>query len=352
MSDADTDKGTALAPLGDLQLDLFGIAEGPKANDRYSNSIELWDALPKHLWGNKREFHDLKISEIVRSCTLRNVEYKVVVKPALITKDGKSSLIYPGPREEFVEDALRKLAVNGNSTMVKENAGVVFTLYQLRNELKSMNHTYSIEEIKEAIQVCGGAKIECYTDTGGDKSSMGSSFFPLVALTTRGEDVVTTKGKNTKCLVVFHPMVTRSILELSFRKYNYSLGMRINNSLARFIYKRMSHYWIQASDDQPYTPSLVSFLKQSPRGLTERMPDNVRAMKTALDDLIKHEVVSHYDAEQLLQGRKIIDIRYRIYPHANFVKMAMAANKQKSLNHIEHSKGLLVGSRKGKGPKA
>ncbi|MCV5513821.1 plasmid replication protein, partial [Escherichia coli] len=81
-----------------------------------------------------------------------------------------------------------------------------------------------------------------------------------------------------------------SIMNLSFRQYNYKIGMQIRSPLARYIYKRMSHYWTQASPDSPYTPSLISFLTQSPRELSPRMPENVRAMKLALEALIKQEV--------------------------------------------------------------
>ncbi len=115
--------------------------------------------------------------------------------------------------------------------------------------------------------------------------------------------------------------------------------MQIRSPLARYIYKRMSHYWTQASPDSPYTPSLISFLTQSPRELSPRMPENVRAMKLALEALIKQEVISDYDANQIKDGRRVIDVRYVIRPHENFVKQVMASNKRKQqteLRAIKH----------------
>lgn len=308
------------------QLSLFEIIESHTADDRYSNTIELYDALPKYNWAKQREFHDLKDAQIVRHCTLKGQTYRVAIKPAIIEKDGVNTLIYPGQREEFVEDALRKFAVAGQSTLLNDQAGVVFTLYQLQQELMRTGHTYNLNEIKESIQVCRGATLECSTNDG--ETLVSSSFFPVIGLTTLRD--YKNKGGDAKCFVTFNPLVTKSIFALSFRKYNYSLGMRINSPLARFFYKRMSHYWTQASTSMPYTPSLVSFLSQSPRGLSDRMAENVRAMKNALDVLIENKVVSGYDTEVIKNGRAIVDVRYTIRPHENFINLMMSANKDKN----------------------
>lgn len=306
------------------QFDLFGIGDSNGPEHRYSNTIELYDALPKYNWSPQREFHDLKDAQITRTARLRGQEYKIIIKPAILNKKGKSVLIYPGTREEVVEDVLRKFAVSGQGQMREDNAGVMFTLSQLRNELKAMNHAYDIAEIKEAIMVCRGATIECYGDD--DQTLISSNFFPLVGLTTRQKYLNGASDNDARCYVMFNPMVTKSILDLSFRQYDYKLGMEIPSPLARFIYKRMSHYWTQASLSNPYTPALVSFLSQSPRGLSDDMYSNTRAMNNALKVLIKHKVVSRYDEDIQRVKRKVIDIRYKIYPHEDFVKMVKSAN--------------------------
>jgi len=305
------------------QLDLFEIFDtNQRPQNRYSNTIELYDALPKYNWAQRREYHDLEQAEIVRSCTIRNHEYKVVVKPAILKKRGKNILVYPGTREEVVEDALRKLAVSGQGQLIEDNAGVSFTLGQLRNELRMMGHTFDISEIKEAIMVCRGAVIECYGDSG--ETLISSNFFPMIGLTSREKYVA--EKDDARCYVMFNPLVTKSIMDLTFRQYNYKLGMELPSPLARFMYKRMSHYWTQASDMKPYTPSLVSFLRQSPRGLSEDMYSNTRAMANALKVLIKHKVVSDYKEDVIKDGRKTVDVRYVIRPHEDFVKMVKAAN--------------------------
>jgi len=299
----------------------FSLFEMLDADGRLSNTIELYDSLPKYVWGGKREHTDLQQAEVTRPCRIRGRDYSVTIKPAIIKKGRTNVLIYPGIREEVVEDALRKFATAGQGQMVQSNAVVSFTISQLQAELKSMGHTYSPNEIKEAINVCRGATIECSTDAG--ETVISSSFFPTVGLTTRADYLA---KKDARCFVQFNPLVSKSIIELSFRQYDYRLGMELPSPLARYIYKRMSHYWVQASEKNPYTPSLVSFLSQSPRGLSEDMYTNTRAMANALDLLVKRNVIKTYDFETLRKGKKVLDVRYRIYPHEEFIANAKHAN--------------------------
>lgn len=303
------------------QIDLFEIVETPGSDRSLSNTIELYDALPKYNWAQKREHTSMDEAEFTRVCTVRKVEYRIVVKPAILNKRGKNVLVYPGNREEVVEDALRKFAVAGQGQMLNNDAGVTFSLSQLKAELQSMGHTYDLNEIKEAIMVCRGATLEVYGDSG--QTLISSAFFPVVGLTNRRGYL---ENSDARCYVAFNPLVTKSILSLTFRQFDYRLAMTINSPLARYMYKRMSHYWIQASAANPYTPSLVSFLTQSPRGLSEDMYTNTRAMTNALKALIKAKVISEYTEQIVKDGRKIVDVRYHILPHEEFIKMVKAAN--------------------------
>lgn len=307
------------------QLTLFEIFDqNGKPQDRLSNTVEIYDALPKYHWSGKRVSTDIESSEIIRFATIRGVQYKIAISPALIGSGKNRVLMYPGEREEVVEDALRKMAVSGSGQFVEKNAGVKFTLGQLRDELKTMGHTYALKELREAILVCRGSIIDCYSADG--ETLVSGALFPMVALTSRSQYL--SEKSDARCFVMFNPLVTKSIMDLSFRQYNYKLGMAINSPLARFIYKRMSHYWVQASHMAPYTPSLIAFLQQSPRGVSESIYTNIRAMKHALDLLIKHHVISEYTAEEIRDKRKIVDVRYVIRPHEDFVKAAKAANYQ------------------------
>lgn len=325
----------------EAQLDLFMLLDlRSKDREDYSNTIELYDAIPKYFWG-KREHKDLQNATITRQCTIRGREMMVKIHPAIIEKDdGSNVLIYPGEREELVEDALRKIAVSGQSAYVKGKAGVNFTLYQLRQELSRMGHTLSFNEILEALKVCRGAILQCQTPDG--QSIINSSFFGLLGVTTKSD--IQKHGRDAKCYVQFNPLVNESIINLTFRQYNYQISMDIRSALARFLYKRMAQYWSQADDKNPYTPSLISFLSQSPRGFIGRnMKTELRAMRSALDTLIKHEVVEHYTEDKVLAGKqKTIDAQYIIYPHPKFITEVIRANKRKSVLRTRQVKQELL----------
>lgn len=311
----------------DEQLDLFAILDPySRPQDVFSNSIELYDSLPKYVWEG-REIKSVEKATLTRECTIRGKRIIVKIKPAVIERGDKSILIYPGEREELVEDALRKIAVNGQIISVNGKAGVSFTLYELRKELKRTGHTFSLDEIKEALFVCRGAVLECYSDDGS--SVINSSYFGLMGLTTEEEFKT---GKRTKCFVQFNPLVNDSIMNLTFRKYNYRVAMGIRSPLARFMYKRMAQYWSQASPENPYTPNVVSFLHQSPRGLSSSMYENLRAMRNAIKVLANQNVVlEEYEEEKVLEGKqKIRDVRYKIFPHPDFIRDVISANQEKN----------------------
>lgn len=315
----------------DQQLDFFKIFEPARRGiHEYSNTVDVYDALPKYVWSAKREHEDLKNATITRKCTIAGSTFTVKLKPAIIEKEGRSVLIYPGHREEVVEDALRKIAVSGKGVQVNKLAGVSFTLYELMKELERVGHTYGLNEIKEALLVNRGAIIECHSQDG--KSLVNSNYFGALAMTTRDDLAEAENRKDARCYVQFNQLVNDSIMNLTFRQYNYQIGMDLRSPFARFIYKRMSQYWVQASPSHPYTPSLISFLEQSPRGVSERMAENLRAMRGALDMLKKHEVVSEYIEEKVLQGKqKVLDAYYTIYPHPSFVKEVIKANHRRKV---------------------
>lgn len=305
------------------QLDLFKIIDPNRSGKNLSNTIELYDALPKFVWDKKTKITtQLQDSIQTKHCVVRGKPIDVRIKPALIEdkSSGKTVLIYPGVREELIEEALRKLAAHGKSKLINEKAGVIFTLYELQQELMSMGKSYSITEIKEGINVCKSSVLEIISQKN---EVISSTFFPVVGLVDRDAYLA---ESDAKCIVQFHPLVNDSIMNYTYRVYDYKKSMEINSNLGRFLFKKMSHYWVQASPTNPYTPSLLSFLNQTSRGASETMSENIRAMKNALDSLITNNIIDRYEENRVKDGRKIIDIHYKIYPHEEFIMQAKRSN--------------------------
>lgn len=311
------------------QMALFHL---PGVIDKnHSNLIDVYDALDKYSYGRSKKVK--KIDEASRKTVafINKAEIHAVIRAANMTDSkGKTYLVYPGEREERVEEALRKLAVNGDGVFIDGSAGVTFTLYSLQKELKNNGHYYTIPDIKDAILVNRRASL---TVTTADNSAIvDSGFFEAVGLVDRKDYESNSKAR---CYVRFNALVTESILRLTYRRYDYSRSMRISSSLARYIFKRMSLYFTQAATNVPYTPSLISFLKQSPRHISERMAENIRAMNTALDALKKADVISHWEEERIKEGRKIVDVRYKIYAHETFIQQQKAGGKVKNLRKVK-----------------
>jgi hypothetical protein len=309
-----------------VQLSLFEIVH-PSEKD-YSNTVELYDFIPKYVWGRVERIQEKFLEPIEREFDCRGQTYHVRIAPARIKdSDGVSRDFFPGKREELVEDALRKIATAGQGIFLDNEAGVTFTLYQLQQELKRTGHSYSITQIKEALMVCVGTNLQL-TDTSG-KDVLASSIFDTIGLQTR-EDWEG-QGEKTKAFVRFNALVTISIRNRTFRQFNYEISMGYQNVISRQLHKRMSHHFTQAIFAQPFTILLSTVIRDF--GLTpyEKLSHNLRDVEVALKEMVEKNVLFDYKLEKIIdekRSNKIGDVRLALFPHPNFVSEVINANKK------------------------
>lgn len=91
----------------------------------YSNTIELYDFIPKYHWGRVQRINGQFLKSLVRRFQCRGQNYKVKIQPArIIDKDSTEKEYYPSQREELVEDALRKFVCEGQGIFLNRS-GVV-----------------------------------------------------------------------------------------------------------------------------------------------------------------------------------------------------------------------------------
>jgi hypothetical protein len=114
--------------------------------ERYSNTIELFDAVPKY-FSNHKIMASLREGGKYLPVLKRDFEHKgdtyiLHIRPArLLYPNGAEMEHYPSPREELVEEALRKIASDRvKGVYLDDGAGVQFTLYGLKKELKERGH--------------------------------------------------------------------------------------------------------------------------------------------------------------------------------------------------------------------
>lgn len=319
------------------QLKFFELTKPEQK--QYSNTIELYDAIPKYYWG-KQDADVQNIKAIKRTFVHFNEEYKVTIQPAIIeNKNGEFQTVYPGKREELIEDVLRKIASEGDGVFLdsgneKPSASVLFTLYQVQQELKKQGHTHSIVQIKESIQICGQANIKLETLDG--KSLLISNFFETVGLQTK--DDWNEHGNKTKGFIKFNSLVTKSIVQKTFRLINYKKFMSYTSVTAKWLHKRLSHNYIQASSGDPYNINLSTILRDSGIKRQGLLGGNIRDVKDALEEMVEKEVIEKYSILKVFEKRKVIDAKFTIWPNSSFINEMKYANKRHKEMREEENK--------------
>lgn len=311
-----------------LQLTLFELL---LPNEKpYSNTIELYDFIPKYHWGKVERVNGTFLKSLDREFECRGKRYSVTVQPAsLKDKSGEEKYYYPSKREELVEDALRKFAVEGQGLFLDDAAGVTFTLHQLQQELMLNGHSYSKDQIKDALLVCAKTNITVTSDDGN--TILVSGLFETLGLQTR-EDWLG-KGQKSKAFVRFNPLVTQGIKARRFRMFNYETSMSYKNVVARQLHKRMSHHYIQASIAQPYSINLTTIIRDFGLTAYERLSHNLRDIELALAEMKEKYVILDYKVDKTLdseQHNKMIEAKITITPHPEFVGDIIQGNKQQA----------------------
>jgi hypothetical protein len=330
--DVGTGKVITLTKTQPVQLTLFGEFLPPSARDGYSNTIELYDAIPKYFSSKKRMAEmrrdGIFLKSLKRRFRHRDEYYDLIIKPArLMDKEGAEKECYPSHQEELVEEALKKIACDRlNGVFLNDTAGVQFTLYELDAELKAQGHAMKWRDLITSLEICRGAGIEVIGPNG--KVEVKSSIFPVVALVNKAE--WRKDPKQVRCYVQFNPMVTYSINKLAFRQFDYATYMKLKNHLARWLFKHLSHHYTQADWDTPYTTMHSTIVGNSYLVNNAQRRDQVRYVRQALDELIgKANVVSHYQSQVITGHRKKIeDVKYIISPTISFINQAKRANKR------------------------
>ena len=300
----------------------------PKLEKQYSNTIELYDAIPKYFWGrvsSQERIGGRFLNILKREFEFRNRAFTVKISPArMIDKRGIEKDYYPGKREELIEDALRKMACDGKGLFLDDQAAVIFSLNQLQKELKVMGHTYSISQIKDAIFIC--QKTNIMLESADGETTVSFQIFETIGLRTWNDWKQT--GKKTKCFVRFNTLVTKSIKNGTFRQLNYRECMTYKKNLSRWLHKRMSHLFRQASWKEPYSIMLTTIIRDSGMKRYEQLKDNLSEVRKVCNEMVQKNVLSDFKEDRRYCGRKIIDVKFILRPGYSFIRDMIRANKR------------------------
>lgn len=310
---------------------------------RYSNVIDLYDAAPKYFSSAKQMDAMRKdgtyLPTLERTFKHRNPitgtydDYILEIRPARIKRNNKEIECYPSEREEIIEEALRKLAVNNlKGFYFDKNAGIEFTLYELRNELKRMKHEMRLDTIIESLTVCNRANISI--KTADKKSLLTFAIFPTLLISNRSDWL--SDPKNTKCYVQFNNLVTMGIDSLSYRQHDYIKWMSYKKQLTRWLHKKIYYNYINAAVGQNYSLLASSIIRDSNLVNNKQLRDKFKAIEQSLQELKNNDTICDFNKHLVKQEKKIIDIKYELIPSFRLIADMKNSNKRNSQIGEQH----------------
>jgi hypothetical protein len=330
MSKKEKPKYSDFTESNDTQLSLFPLLQNDR--DDYSHTIELYDFIPKYLFGKPKRISGMFLKSIEREFICRKRRYILKMKPArIVNKKGEERDVYPGKREEMVEDALRKMAADGRSAkavFLNGQLSVVFSRKALQNELKENGHTYDYDQLEEAIVTLFGVSIEI---NDAENEETRAAFHPIEAYGFKGHD-----GEDVT-FVKFSPLVTESIQNNTFRLVNYKQLMSYSSTIARHLHKRMSHNFTQAALTEEYHISVNTIYRDFGLKRLRDLSLEVKEVVKGLEELMEAKVIENYQIREVFDERKKnkkIDFIFNINPHQKFIDEAISANRDAALRKV------------------
>jgi hypothetical protein len=335
-------KERTLAKLQPTQLALFQMFV--PEDDKYSNTIEFYDAIPKY-FTNKRQMAEIRegpegreiyLPTLEREFKHQDVTYILKIKPARAeNRHGNELEYYPSEQEELVEEALRKLACDRlNGVYLGPGAGVQFTMYELREELRKRGHSMSHDELKRSLLICRSAGLYIERKGGEREVILDSSIFPTVMISSRRDWKA--DPKNARCYVQFNPLVTASIEVLTFRQFDYETLMSYSCQLSRWLHKRLYHNYVNAEILNTYHFLLKSVKRDSGLLNNERISQDMKYLEQTLEELNKKNIIYGFQKE-IRRGKynRIDDVLYKLMPSIEFTNEMKKANKRAADIHTK-----------------
>jgi len=339
--------------FNNVQLSLFQniLCNTSEERERFSNAIDLWDSVPRYSVSrqamNKAREADRFLENHTAVFHYRDETYSLTISPARVTDiDGAQKDYYPSATEELVEDALRKLAIEKQAGFFDKpsyRSGVVFSLYELREELKQQGHARSYQEIVLALNILSKSIIEIRAKSGkGDLMAI-SPYLPALIAVSRNR---LKDDPKARWAVQFHPFVTDSIGNLTYRQFNYQVMMGHNTQLARWLHKYLVLKYTFADLAKPFKIHYATIKRDS--GLVNgytRERAAIEAVVIALKDLKEREVISSFERHDVTGPRKkLLDVIFSIWPSPTFVREMKASNKRLMDSKAKNPVGLAGGS--------
>lgn len=296
---------------------------------RFSNTIELWDAVPRYGIGRARQLKlrkDGTLSSLKKSFCHRGCRYLMVLHPARIETDSGYMEFYPSECEEIVEETLKKLASERELGFLDNTgAGVVFSLNQLRRTMIELGHDVRYKRIVEALLVLNNTHIEL-SEEGSRRAFYSATILTELGTVSR-EDW--RKDPSAKWYVRFNSLIEACIRSKTYRQFDFAQMMAHSSQLARWLYRRMAHLYLQASLLEPYRICLTTIKHDSGLLNASLLRHDAQTLEGALLEMRERGVLVEVQQERRYGPRKaLLDVLYTLVPHPAFIRKVKLANKR------------------------
>lgn len=319
------------------QLSLFQsfLANGDDARS-LSHAIALWDSIPRYSIARSRmeamRTKDGFLDAVEIPFKHGGVSLTAVIHPARVKESGgQRRSFYPGAREELIEHALRKIATEQSAGFFDKptyRSGARFSLYQLRKELERQGHSLRYDELIEGLDILSLCSIEILAGDGEDNQAFGRSTYLTALAGVKRKDY--DANREARWTAQFHPLVTQSIDELTYRQFNYERLMSCSTQLARWLLSQLVLKFIAANHINTFEVRYSTVRRDSAllNGYT-RERDAVAALNSAWGELKELGALDDVRKEEKRGPRsKIEDVVYTLKPSRHFVAEQKAANRQ------------------------
>jgi hypothetical protein len=269
----------------------------------YSATIDLYDAIPKFVYGARKTIEKIANKRI--AFEHHKIKYFVELVPAQIedneiTGEDAGSYI-PGESEELIEDALRKLALEGHGTMSKTAiVGVRFKMYELFKILRDCGVARKYSQIYKSLLIMSRTNITLTCSMAGNRMMMVCNIIPFMRIMTRDN---APPDEDTICDVTFHPLVTRSFSLNTQRLFNIEKFFSYKHNVSRRLHKKISHNFSTANAINKHYHITMSSIVNEFNIVSRRWPKETysRNILPALLELKEKNVIEKYSYENIIR---------------------------------------------------
>lgn len=341
------------------QLELFKLTEAP-----YTNAFEFYESIPRFLAGGDKAKYisaDGSVAQVKRNAdgtslpierffTHRERQFSLEIAPTSVKRKGKHISVFPGVREEVIEFAIFKIAMekgyfSGDETepsATADNYMVYTTVYEIKKELEkrkdTKNSSYNHTQIMEALEILSKTIYTLKTESDTKK---GGKVFRLFEGFTWVQDKKSGNSKNATIQIRLNEYVGKAILSRSWRKIGYESIIGENSFLARWFRKYLSLRFTHADNTQTFNILLSTVINHSGISPYKEVKDSLKFVQMILDglDIIsKVQVQKVWETNPTTKRKRLTDAKFIIWPSKSFIEEQIQANA-----HARRVEGAMEG---------